>query len=262
MAANPSGSQDQVDEALGTLPKGLRKELLATFERIVVNYRERRWEPSELNGGKFSEVVYTILRGHIDSTYPSKATKPANFVDACRKLEQDGATTAPRSIRIQIPRVLIALYEIRNNRGVGHVGGDVDPNHMDAVVVLYMVKWVMAELVRVFHTVDTTAASQIVDALVERESTLIWEVGGKKRVLDPGMTLKKKSLLLLYHEEQPVSESDLGTWVETSNRSSYRRDVLRPAHKAKLIEYDQGSGEVRISPLGSEYVESEILGHR
>ena len=69
--------------------------------------------------------------------------------------------------------MLIALYEIRNNRGVGHVGSEVDPNHMDAVAVLYMSKWLVAELVRVFHRVDTATASEAVDTLVERESAII-----------------------------------------------------------------------------------------
>ena len=113
---------------------------------------------------------------------PAKVSKPPNMLDACRALEKE--TALPRSLRIQVPRVLTALYEIRNNRGVGHVGGDVDPNHMDAVVVLAMSKWIVAELVRVFHNVDTATATGITDALVEREVPLIWTTGDKKRVLN------------------------------------------------------------------------------
>ncbi|MBB3083292.1 hypothetical protein [Geodermatophilus sabuli] len=48
--------------------------------------------------------------------------------------------------------MMIGLYDIRNNRGVGHAGADVDPNHMDATVVLYQSKWLVAELVRLLHT--------------------------------------------------------------------------------------------------------------
>src|SRR5688572_15532360 len=120
---------------LAGLPTTLRAELLRAFAEIERNYRERRWEPSELNGGKLCEIVYTILRGFVDGHYPAHASKPANMVDACRSLEQTAATF-PRAVRIQIPRVLIALYEVRNNRGVGHVGGDVSPNAMDASFVL------------------------------------------------------------------------------------------------------------------------------
>lgn len=242
----------------GVLPGTLRDELLAAFGQIVKNFRERRWEPAELNGGKLSEVVYAILKGYADGKYPSKAKKPRNMVDACRKLETDAAG-APRSIRIQIPRMLIALYEIRSNRNVGHVGGDVDPNHMDAVCVLQMAKWVMAELVRVLHTVDTDTATEIVDGLVERETPLIWEVNGRKRVLDTSLNMREKTFLLLHASAGAVHESDLVSWIEYTNASVYRRDILRPAHRARFVEYDESSRTVLISPSGIEYVEETLL---
>ena len=54
-----------------------------------------------------------------------------------------------------------------NNRSVGHIGGDVDPNHMDAVAVLSMANWIMGELVRVYHALNVAEAQQLVDALAE-----------------------------------------------------------------------------------------------
>src|SRR5947208_3392334 len=108
-------------QLFGQLPPGLRDELLATFNQITSNFRESRWEPSELNGGKLCEVAYSIIRGYADGVFPASASKPQNMVDACRALEKEKGL--PRSLSIQVPRVLIALYEIRNNRGVGHVGG-------------------------------------------------------------------------------------------------------------------------------------------
>ena len=127
--------------ALSAIPLGLRKPLIAEYQSIVQNFLEHRWLPSELSGGRFSEIVYTILDGHAKSAYPSSPKKPGNFKDACTKLENN--TGVPRSFQILIPRVLPALYEIRNNRSVGHVGGDVDPSHMDSAAVLAMCNWVM-----------------------------------------------------------------------------------------------------------------------
>ena len=63
-------------EVLAAIPRELRDPLLETFDTIVRNYRENRWEPSELNGGKFCEVVYSIIKGHIDSSFPQKPSKP------------------------------------------------------------------------------------------------------------------------------------------------------------------------------------------
>ncbi len=244
-------------QALGGLPTTLRDELLTAFNEIVTNYRESKWEPSELNGGKLCEVVYTILKGYTEGNYPAYSSKPSNMVDACKSLEKAGPNF-PRSVKIQVPRMLTALYEVRNNRGVGHVGGEVDPNHMDATVVLSMSKWILAELVRIFHNVDTKIATEIVELLTEREIPMIWLVNGKKRVLKTGLSMKDKTLVLLYSEPL-VDELTLFGWVEHTNSAVYRRDILVKGHKNKLWEYDKVSKTITLSPVGSDYVERELL---
>lgn len=245
-------------ELLGQLPEGLRGELMSTYAEILRNYRESRWEPSELNAGKLCEVVYSIVSGYILGKYPKKSSKPRNMVDACRGLES-APSAFPRAVRVQIPRMLLALYEIRNNRGVGHVGGDVNPNHMDATCVLAMSKWLVAELIRVFHSVSTAQASAAVDTLVERTLPAVWEVGDKLRVLDPQMSVRDKTLLLLYKSQREVSEADLFSWVEHSHTTRYRADILQRAHAHKLLEYDPVRRVAEISPLGIEYVETHLL---
>ena len=220
------------------------------------NYRERRWEPAELNGGKLCEAVYTVIRGRIDGSYPPRAHGPRNMIDACRALERE--QWHERSIKIQIPKMLIALYEIRNQRGVGHNGAEVNPNHMDAVAVVHMSKWLVAELVRVLHSLSTDEATKIIDALVEREVELVWSSGEIRRVLKPNLTLKQKALLLLLSQPGEVWELDLLKWIEQPNLARFRRDVLRPAHKAKLIELDEQAGTIRLLPPGVEFAESLV----
>ncbi len=235
---------------LGGVPESLEEELFEKLREIERNFRERRWEPAELNGGKLCEVAHTILRGHIDGSYPRKSSKPSNFFEACRKFEKESQSFG-RSIRIQLPRMLVALYEIRNNRNVGHVGGDVDPNHMDAVCVLHMAKWIVSEFVRIFHGVTLAVASEMVEALAEREVSLVWDTGSVRRVLDTKLTMLEKTLVLLFASVGPVTEFDLLASLEYSNPSIYRRDVLRQAHRERLIEYDENQRTVKISPQAS-----------
>lgn len=241
----------------GLMPDSLRDELLDAFQKIERNFRESRWEPSELNGGKLCEVVYSILKGHVDGSFPAKAYKPGNMVDACRALERAGSQF-PRSVKIQIPRMLIALYEIRNNRGVGHVNGEVDPNHMDAVCVLQMSKWVVGELIRVFHNISPDEAAATVDALSDRELTLVWTVDGVSRVLETSLSMLEKTLVLLYASPSGMDEATLIKFVEHTNPTVYRRDILRKAHVRKLLEYNQSAKRVTISPLGSKLIEKTI----
>jgi len=247
-----------VTHLLGALPDALEQDLFDKYREIERNFRERRWEPSELNGGKLCEVAYSILRGHVDGVFPAKATKPNNFYQACQKFEQ-ASQSFGRSVRIQLPRMLIALYEIRNNRNVGHVGGDVDPNQMDAICVLHLAKWVVAEFVRIFHGVTLPEAAQLVEALSEREISLIWDTGSVRRVLDIKLTMLEKTLVLLSASAGPIQEADLVQSLEHSNPSIYRRDVLRKAHRERLIEYDADRRLVLISPLGVQRVESTIM---
>jgi hypothetical protein len=253
--------------ALAGIPPSLRTPLLQTYQEIVTNFAEHRWEPSELNGGKFCEVVYTIVndvvnRGGIFSARPAK---PKNMVSACRDLESTPAQVArvgDRSLRILIPRVLLALYEIRNNRGVGHAGGDVDANFMDATAVYSMASWTLAELIRIFHQVSTTEAQQVVDVLVERKISLVWTFEEIRRVLDPKMSKVEQTLVLLYSSSSPVNEEVLLGWVEYSSLRSFRANVLQELHKRRLIEYDEKKRFACISPLGTREVEQKILRTR
>lgn len=248
--------------ALCGLPEKLRSELLGSFNEIVVNFAAQRWEPAELNGGKLCEVAYNVLRGYVDGKYPAKATKPQNMVDACKALEQAPQAHVPRSIRIQIPRMIVALYEVRNNRNVGHVGGDVDPSHMDAVCVLQMAKWIMAELIRALHDLSVEEATAFVDALVERDTPLVWVVGGRKRVLATGLTMREKALILLHATVGPVSEPELVSWLEHSNASVFRRDVIRRAHADRIWEYDSSAKTIVLSPLGVAAAEDLVRAHQ
>lgn len=192
---------------LGLLPSGLRAPLFAEYEAILGSFLEGRWLPAELSGGRFCEIVFTIIEGYASGTYPTVPKKPQDFVSACRRLEQN--THVPRSFQILIPRLLPTLFEVRNNRGVGHVGGDVNPNHMDATFVLTSANWVMGELIRVFHNVTTNQAQSIVDGLAERQIPLIWEGKDTRRVLQPNLRIQSQVLLLLATTKNPVRTADL-----------------------------------------------------
>ena len=150
--------------------------------------------------------------------------------------------------------MLPALYEVRNNRSVGHVGGDVDPNHMDAVAVLAMCNWVMGELVRVYHGLSVTDAQRLVNSLAEIRIPAVWSDGGKKRVLQPTLKLPDQLLLLIATTIPEVTTEQLLEWSEISDRSYFAK-ILRGFHKKRLIELDESSGKVLILPPGTQHVQ-------
>ena len=248
----------QLSTVLSAIPQGLREPLLAEYNSIVSHYLERKWKPSELSGGLFCEIVYTVLDGYGRNSYPARPSKPNDFPSVCRALEQHA--NSPRSFRILIPRALPALYEVRNNRNVGHVGGDVDPNEMDASLVLHTTTWVMAELVRVLHQLSVKDAQAIVDKLVERKTPLVWDSGTVKRVLVPTLKRPKQILVLLAATSGAVSDSDMRKWIEEDNEAYFKK-VLTDLHEKRLIEWDSRQKSITLLPPGAAAAEEIIRKH-
>lgn len=245
-------------QTLGDLPHGLRDELMVEYRRITKNFTRGEWGDASVHGGRFCEVVYSILKGKTDGSYPDSASKPSNFPKACRDLEQVDKAAAPQSVRVGIPRVLTGLYEIRNNRDSGHIGGEVDANHMDASYVLHAVQWVMAELVRLFHVTDTRTATAVVEALTDRTLPVIWQVGGKRRILVPSLPLVDEVLLLLYGQAGRCAAKDLARDLKQHRFDNFKR-VLKRLDDDVKVEYDVESGFVEISPKGEKDVEVRLL---
>ena len=187
-----------------------------------------------------------------------KPFKPTNFVEACRRLESN--ISVPRSFQILIPRLLPPLYEIRNNRNVRHVGGDVDPNHMDATTVLAITAWIMAELVRVFHATTVEDAQDIVDSIVKRRVPLVWQSGQIKRVLDHDLSLRDQVLVLVGSCAVPVEAASLQAWTECKNRTYFSR-VIRDLHKTRIVEASE-AGTVRLLPPGTAEASRIISKHK
>ncbi len=188
------------------IPKEVLDRLESSYNNVKKNFRENRFEPSELNGAKFCEAVFRLLEWHTSKSYTRFGTSIKDFTSAVKRFEQ--MSTFSDSVRFHIPKILDALYGIRNKRGVGHLGGDVNPNQMDAIFVASACDWIMAELVRIFHQLSTEEAQKLVQDLVTKKIPIIWKIGQSKRVLAVHLSYKDKAL-------GEISLSPLGlTYVE------------------------------------------------
>jgi len=245
----------KIEHILSAIPKGLKDPLIDEYNSIIQHFLERRWTASELSGGKFCEIVFSILDGHSKGVFSATPFKPSNFVDSCKKLENNAHV--PRSFQILIPRMLPSLYEIRNNRSVGHVGGDVDPNSMDSTAVVSMCGWILGELIRVFHNTSVIEAQKAVEFITSRKIPLIWESDKIKRVLDPSYTLKDQILLLISSSTSKTKTEDLFNWIEYKGKAYFLKS-LRLLHKSRMLELSNKEDEVSLLPPGVLYIEKLI----
>jgi hypothetical protein len=149
---------------------------------------------------------------------------------------------------------------MRNKRGIGHLGGDVDANKIDASVMSRHADWIICELIRIHHGLSLEEAQGLVDGLAIRELPEVWEIAGKKRVLREGLTAREESLLLLYSSmEADVLLEDLIAWVEYSNPAVFKAKVLYPLHRDRMVEWNRESDSITISPKGAKFVEERLL---
>jgi hypothetical protein len=247
-----------LEAALDKIPDVLRKPAIEFFEGILKDHMHLHYEGVGTKAGKLCETVYCILEGAISGTYRTSPSKPENFVRDCQAFEKQ-SSAIDRSFRIQIPKVLIAIYEMRNNRAIGHVHGVISPNAMDSEFMVRSAKWVMAELVRLFAGSNSAQASKIIESITINNFPAVWEVNGQKRVLDPKMPHPERVLVLSYSEPNAITAKTLCGWSRHSNLSTFRKTVLKKLDDACFINFDETNDLVTISPIGRREVEKRKL---
>ena len=249
-----------LDHALSSIPTFLRKRLVKNYSTLKNQFLEGQHDAIGHQAGKLAEVLLRILQNILTGTHIPLSKSISNFKGECEKLEKTAKTSGPEGLRILMPRALIFLYTLRNKRDFGHAGGEVEANEIDALTALRLADWCMCELIRVCHNIPLEEAQLLCDAIAERRLPAIWNVLGRKRVLDTSIRYREQTLLLLYSDiETGTPTEDLFEWTEHSHRTNYRRDILAKLHKARLIEWDRETEMATISPLGINEVENTIL---
>ena len=250
--------KERLGLAIGNVPQPFRTRIIATYHELKRRHAEAQYESAGLSVGKFCESVLRLLQSEVLGSSTPFGSKIPNFADTCRTIITANSQK-PESLRVVVPRALVFLYTMRSKRGIGHVGGDVDANEIDSATMTRVADWVFCELIRVYHTLSLEEAQDLVSSLAYRSLPAIWEVGGRKRVLLACKNKKEEALLLLYSEaDSAVPVEDLCQWVEYSSLRDFKRLVLLPLHRDRLVEYDTENEVVLLSPKGAKVVDETM----
>lgn len=249
-----------LDDALANIPSKFRSRLIQTYLHLKKGCVEVRCDVAGLAAGKFCEVALRLLQAKVHGKSTPFSASIGNFADECRKLITAPKANGTESERIVIPRALIFLYTLRNKRGVGHVGGDVDANTIDAAAMARVADWITCELIRINHGLSLEEAQDIIDGISVRQLPIVWEVAGKKRVLRDGLTSREQVLLLLYaSRDSGVLLEDLCDWTEYANRGRFKSKIIQTLHKDRFLEFDKDTESVFLSPKGVNLVEEKLI---
>jgi hypothetical protein len=248
-----------LETALSSLPAALRSRVLTRYRELKAAFVNGQYDACGLRAGRLAEVVLRVLQHELTGSYSPLGSRLGQFEQECAKLERLPKSAGVESLRVIMPRALNFLYTLRNKRGIGHEGGDVDANEIDAATAVRIADWCISEMIRVVHSISLEEAQGLLDAIAEREVPQVWSIANTRRVLDPSLTYREQTLLLLYTEKEPVPVEDLFAWIEHPRMDNFRTQVLRPLHRDRLIEYDRETETAVLSPTGAERVDEQIV---
>ncbi len=247
--------RSQIEIALSTkLPQEIISALLDEYQHIKQQFFLRKFQPAELNAARFSECVLRLIEFLDTGTYTSFG-KQLNTQNIINRVSNN--TGLPEGIRFFIPQLTKVLLDIRNKRNVAHVGGEVNSNYSDSLLVSHSTDWILVELIRNYHANSIDEARKIVESINETKIPVIVEAGSFVRVQNTKLKSDQKTLLILYYKQpDKVSDADLIKWIKYSNVSRYRTEVLKLLDNEALIHYENGF--CTLLPKGIIYVEKNI----
>jgi hypothetical protein len=222
--------------------------LLRHFSGVIHDFQKREWEYSIGRAGKFVEAVLKALFVRVGKTIPTgRGFKTDAIINGLSQLS-DGA--CDDSIRLTIPRACRFIYDISSNRGGRHDSDGLDPNEMDATVIVSSCSWILAEMIRLSQktSTDPQQAKKLVDSLMEKKYPLVEEIDGRTYIHIKNKTATDVALLTLsYRYPKRFSKHDL---IETVKRNGFKDANARVAIQriSHLMDNDGNDHLLLLSP--------------
>ncbi|HEY4489557.1 MAG TPA: hypothetical protein VJA87_03725 [Candidatus Paceibacterota bacterium] len=237
---------------LKNLPNDLVTALQTEFQKLHQQYFLGKWEPAQLNGGRFGEAVLRIVEYKDTNKFTPVGTQ-LNRKQIVNNVAQN--TALPKSLRLQIPILAELVMDFRNDRNVGHLG-TIDVNEMDSAFVLNASNWIVAELIRLETQMSPADAQAEIKKIIERKVPIVEEIGGRLKCLNPKLDAKTKAVVFCYQKyPEAISLDNLVNWTEYTNKGVLRKQ-LEGLNKASIIDFRNDSAQ--LTRKGIEWVEKNI----
>lgn len=168
--------------------------LVEAYEELIAKHRGGDLEGALIKAGRFVEHALRLIEGKRTGSVPSEIKSVTATI---RVLESD--TALPEPLRLLIPRALYGMiYNLRSKRDAVHVK-EIDPRGIDVAMAIAAASWVIAELLRMYHTSEEETVRQCMLAFTRTSMPLIEALDGETfvgRKVKPAIEI----LLLLAHE--------------------------------------------------------------
>lgn len=236
----------------------LCNQLLDEFISAESRFIQCDWEPAELDGGQFCEILARICY-HIDSGI---LNLDKDFDSCCKYIEneQNKHNYAQRRDLLHIVKVIRTVYKFRSQRGAVHISPSYGPNHMDSKLVIECVRWAMNETLRLFWKGDREAVAKAIRELLQFDVPCIGVFDGALLVQRTDLTAEEEILVLLHFAgEQGFSRTEVGK-AAYRDPSTVTKVLKRLADSSFRQIVILGNGRYRLTDLGSKRVREQLAG--
>jgi hypothetical protein len=224
------------------------------YQKVVEEFQLAKWENSIAKGGKFVEAVLKALWSYVGEAVPTgKAFKAGSIIDGLA----NKPGTVVDTLRLTMPRACRLVYDVASNRGGRHDAGEVDPNQMDASLVVATCSWILAEMLRFSQkgAIDLNAVAEMVASLNQRKFPFMEEIDGRLYFSLKGLSARDVVLLTLWRiHPGRMSKKALVSAAKRHGNSEANAGVAM-SRLTKIVD-DDGKGNLRLLVRGLQEAEA------
>lgn len=245
-----------IDKLSPPLDALFTEQLLDEFISLERRFVLGDWEPAELDGGQFAEILARAIY-HVDS---GTLNRSKGFEECIAYLENDkGASHAitPRHDAIHMARVMRTIYKFRSQRGAVHISASYSANHMDARLMVECARWLMTETLRLFSQQAQNEAAKTIRELLQFDVPCIGRFEDIIIVQRTDITAEEEVLVLLHYAgETGFTRSELGAYARCSATSVTRslQRLISPAFRQVVLT----GGHYLLTGLGSKRIREQL----
>lgn len=235
----------------------LTTQLLDEFVSLERRFIQRDWEPAELDGGQFAEILIRILY-HQDS---GTLNRSKGFKECAVWIEdekQQNHHAMNRQDAITLVKVLRIVYNFRSNRGAVHISPSYEPNHMDSKLVTENVRWCLNETLRIFWSGDREKVAKAIREILQFDVPCIGVFDDIIMVQRTDLTSDEEALVLLHYAgENGFTADALVRYSGCSRRSVLRSlESLQAPDKRQVVRLSNGL--YRLTDLGGKRIRDNL----
>jgi len=220
-----------MSKILKNIPSNLENKLFEEYTKIKQRFQLNDCGPSQLNGGRFAEVILRIFQHLLQMPitafgYEIKATEKTKILN---KIKND--SVIDKHIRQKVSVLTRLLLDFRNNRDVAHLGG-FSANSIDAQFVLSCSNWITAELIRVYGNYSLEDAQALIDSIASPIYPVIFDIEGDDFIARDDLSTKEEVLVLVCIKKRDFNFLFVKT--KDQNKSRFKK-TLENLEKEKKI---------------------------